>query len=102
LLLHCSGDWAVLGAAEYCSVAEAKNSAERIYPDLATHWIVAHVTEQEAARYLDEVWSDQLCSFCGKRRDQIEQLISKNDVQICDSCITEFHEMLHEDSQREE
>ena len=98
LLFHCSDDWTVLGAAEYTSLAEAKNRAERIYPGLSSHWIEAHVTEQEAERYLNEVWSNQRCSGCGKRPDQIEALVTKNDVRLCDSCIEEFHQMLHEDS----
>src|SRR5260370_36143249 len=58
LLFHCSGEWTVLGAAEYPSVREAKNRAERIYPGVSSHWIETHVTEQEAERYLYEVWGD--------------------------------------------
>jgi hypothetical protein len=102
LLLHCSRDWTVLGVAEYPSVDEAKNRAERIYPGLSTHWIGLHVTKEEAAHYLDKAFGDQRCSFCGKKPEQIERLIAKNDARICDSCITEFHQMLHENSQREE
>lgn len=98
LLFHCSRDWSILGAAEYASPTEARNRAERIYPGLSTHWIETHVNEQETARYLEEVVGDQRCSFCGKRPDEIERLISKNDARICDSCIMEFHEMLREDS----
>lgn len=102
LLFHCSGDWTVLGAAGYPSLTEAKDRAERIYPDLSTHWIELHVTKEEAAHYLDKAFDDQKCSFCGKKPEQIERLIAKNDARICDSCITEFHQMLNENSQREE
>ncbi len=98
LFFHCSDDWTVLGAAEYKSVAEAKNRAERIYPGVTSLWIEAHVSEQEARRYLDEFWGDQRCSVCGRTPDQINRLVSKNSVRLCDSCIDEFHQMLHEDS----
>jgi len=98
LLFHCDTDWTVLGAAEYPSVAEAKIRAERIYRGISGRWIDAHVTEQQVKRYLDEVWSDQRCSVCGRRPDQVEHLITKNNIHICDSCIREFYEMLHDGS----
>lgn len=98
LLFHCSSDWTVLGAADYASVAEAKNRAECIYPGVSAHWIETRVTEQEAERYLEEVWKDRQCSVCGKRANQIQRLVSKNDVRLCDRCITEFYQMLHEGS----
>lgn len=90
LLFHCSDDWTVLGAAEYPSVAEAKRRAEHIYRGLYSHWIEANVTEQEVARHMDEVWGDKRCSVCGKTPDQVERLLGKNDVRLCDSCIEGF------------
>ena len=92
LLLHCAGDWTVLGTAGYPSVSDAKKRAEGIYAGVSTRWIEAHVTEEEAARYLNESWGDQRCSFCGKTPEQVGHLISKNNVCICDSCIAEFHQ----------
>lgn len=79
--------------------AEAKSRAERIYPGVSSRWIEAKVSEQEATRYLDEFWH-QACIFCGKRRDQVEILIEKEnaEVRICNFCIEEFHQMLHEES----
>lgn len=91
LLFHCGGDWSVLGTSDYPSVADAKRRAERIYPGISTRWIEARVTEEEAARYLNESWGDERCSFCGKTPEQVGHLISKNNVCICDSCIAEFH-----------
>jgi hypothetical protein len=55
------------------------------------------VTAQEVARYLDEVWGNQRCSICGKQPDQVERLITKNGVRLCDTCIQEFHRMLDKD-----
>jgi len=78
------------------SAATAKERAERIYPGLSACWVDAHVSEEEAERYQDELYGDNRCNFCGKRPDQVEQLIQKNEARICDRCIDEFHVWLHE------
>lgn len=96
LLLHCSRDWTALGVTEYPTVSEARDRAERIYPGLSTRWIETHVTEQEVARYREEMWRDQECSFCGKRPDEVNSMIEKNTTRICDLCIAKFHHMMHE------
>ena len=97
LLLHCDRDWTVLGCGGgYGSVAEAKENAERIYPGLSTHWVDAGYSEEDAERHLDEIFQDDRCSFCGKRADQIEKLIGKDQLRICNLCIDEFHGIIHE------
>jgi len=98
LLFHCSRDWTVLGVAGYVSVAQAKDRAEHIYPGLSSHWIESHVSEEQVADCLEGVWGDHRCSACGKSPDQIDRLITKNGVRLCDSCIKEFHKMLGDDS----
>lgn len=98
LLLHCERDWTVLGAVEFASAAQAKDRAERIYPGLAARWREMQITEQEALKYLDESSSDLRCTFCGRRPDEVEQIIEKGGSRICDSCIKEFHQMLQEGS----
>jgi ClpX C4-type zinc finger protein len=99
LLFHCDLDWTVLGTGGYATVADAKSRAERIYPGVSACWVEAHVSEQEATQYLDELSHDQRCSFCGKRPDQIEKLIEQGDARICNFCIEEFHQMLREESE---
>ena len=59
----------VLGCSVHGSITEAKNPAERIYPGLSACWVNAHVTEAQAEQYLDELFADDWCSFCGKRAD---------------------------------
>jgi hypothetical protein len=98
LLLHCERDWTVLGTVEFASVAQAKDRAERIYPGVAARWIEMQITEQEALKYLNESSSDLRCQFCGRRPDEVEQIIEKGGSRICDSCIREFHQMLQEGS----
>ena len=95
LICHCDSDWTVLGVGGYDSVSAAKSRAERIYPGVSSCWVQAHVSESEASRYLDEMWGDQRCSFCGKRPDEVKQLFGRGRAHICDSCIDEFHEDLY-------
>jgi hypothetical protein len=93
LIYYCDGDWDPVGASEYDTVEAAKRRAERIYPGSSAKWVEAHFTEEEVTRYLDEVWADLRCSFCGKRPDQgIESIVEAKDGngRICDKCIAEF------------
>ncbi|HEV2990980.1 MAG TPA: ClpX C4-type zinc finger protein [Candidatus Angelobacter sp.] len=99
LLLHCTVDWSVLGVVEYSSVAEAKNRTEHIYRGSSKLWIETHTTPQEAAQDLETIHDEPQCRFCGKGTNEIEQLVSKNHANICDLCITEFHQMLHDHSE---
>ena len=80
LIYYCDNDWEPVGASEYDTVEAAKGRAERIYPGSSAKWIEAHFTEEDVRRYLDEIWTDLRCSFCGKRPDQdIESIIEAKD-----------------------
>ena len=57
-LYYCGIDWSPIGVASYDSVAAAKRRAERIYPGSSSCWIKALFTEEDANRYLDEMYSD--------------------------------------------
>ncbi len=98
MLFHCNSEWTVLGCSAHGSIAEAKDRAERIYPGLSARWVNAHVTEAQAERYLDELFDDARCSFCGKRADQVGQLFEGDRVRICNHCIADFHGKLHKPS----
>ena len=56
MLFHCNREWTVLGCSGHGSVSEAKDRAEGIYPRLSSCWVEAHVSEEEAERYLDELF----------------------------------------------
>ena len=94
LLMHCDQNWNVLGVAAYDSVLIAKERAEHIYPGVSNCWRESHVTEQELSAYLDTLWSNQQCSFCGKRPYQVEKFIEKDGKHICDECIAELYKAL--------
>jgi hypothetical protein len=89
LLYHCALDWSILAVGAYDSVAAAKRRADRIYPSSSACWTEAHVTEQDATRYLDETWAGLRCSFCGKRPDETHAEIFEGDAnaRICARCI---------------
>ena len=98
LLLFCDEDWSDLGSTGFASVSEARDWSERTYPGVARRWLQTHVSEEEAERYLDELFAEQRCSFCDRRPDQgIEKLLAstKNNTRICDRCIDEFHTEMH-------
>jgi len=52
-------------------------------------------------KYDDTQDSGAVCSFCGKREDQVGRLIAGRGVYICDECIAFCKDMLDEESQKE-
>lgn len=52
-------------------------------------------------KFDDSQDSGMLCSFCGKREDQVRRLIAGRGVYICDECIEFCKDMLDEDSQKD-
>jgi hypothetical protein len=94
-LLHCDDEWQMLGVAEYASVADAKEKAERIYPGVSKRWIDRKVTEEEAAVYLDREFEEEKCSFCGRLAFDIERMVVQGGARICNICIKEFHARLN-------
>ena len=96
LLFLCDEESSDLGCSGFGSVTEARDWAERTYPGISSRRVQARVPEEDAQRYLDELFGDSRCSFCGRRPDQgIETLLGKDNVRICDRCINEFHAEIH-------
>jgi hypothetical protein len=91
LLFHCDADWNVLGIAGCGSVTAAKEDAEISYPGISACWVDVQVTPEEAERYLDEIFAGERCSFCNRRPDQLDKMISENSARICNHCIEDFH-----------
>jgi hypothetical protein len=92
VLYFCEKDWNSIAVSVHDSVANAKRRAERIYPRSSALWKEAHISEQEVARHLDNLYKDFRCSFCGKRGDLVGQMFAGNGTaQICDECVAEFH-----------
>lgn len=102
-LFYCGHDWTTLASSGAISPEAAKNTAERMYAGVSALWIDALVTEEEAAKHLDEIWSGWRCNFCGRRPIDFEnpRFITKNGAWICDSCVRACYEVLQSDEQRE-
>jgi ATP-dependent Clp protease ATP-binding subunit ClpX len=42
--------------------------------------------------------SDNKCSFCGRHKKEVNLLITGQNAQICDSCISQANEIIHEEA----
>jgi hypothetical protein len=96
-LFHCDRDWTILGTSGRDSLHAAKDAAERIYPGVSSAWIDAHITEEDAAKHINEIWGGgQRCVFCKRTPTDFEnpRFIQKNDAWICDSCVRACYELL--------
>ena len=96
LLFHCSRSWRDLGVTRYDDVKEAKRRAEKIYPGLSSKWRKTGISKRQAKANFEKVWRGTECSFCGKRPYQIEKMVSKDDVRICNVCVDEIAAMMSE------
>jgi hypothetical protein len=95
VLYYCESDWNSIAVSVHDSVPSAKRRADRIYPGSSTFWREANFSEEDAARYLDDLYKDFRCSFCSKRGDLAAQMFAGNGTaQICDECVAEFHSAL--------
>jgi hypothetical protein len=94
LLLFCDEKWNALAVVECSSLVEAQRRAEGEYNGLSTKWVSANVSEEEAARYLDEQSGAQRCSFCRKSPKEVQQMFGASTACICDGCIRDFYQAL--------
>jgi len=94
MLFHCDEEWNTEGAAGYDSVEEAKQKAERAYEGISAHWKETGYTEEQTESYLDEVFSDDVCTFCAKRPDQADYFYGSGRGRICEECIMQFYDLL--------
>ena len=39
---------------------------------------------------------EHYCGFCGKERDEIEQMLAGPCIEVCNVCIDMMHKMIHE------
>lgn len=99
LLFYCNRDWTVRGLSERESLSAAKGFAEGIYPGVSSVWIDAHITEEEAAKHLEEMGTCQ-CTFCKRTPRDFQsnpRFIQKDDTWICESCVMACYELLQSD-----
>jgi len=90
VLLYCDDEWRVLAAAGMRSSTHAKTRAERTYPGVSRLWVDAGVSKAEALAYAEEESRDFKCSFCGRRPDQVRNLLAQGEARICNFCVADF------------
>jgi len=92
-VLHCSARWNVVGVAGgYVSVRDAKANVERVYPGLAPHWVRGKTSAAQARRFwrsLGPEWSS-----CSRAWYEIERMVGRRSVHLCEKCINVFHDAL--------
>jgi hypothetical protein len=90
VLLYCDDEWRVVAATRMRSPSHAKTRAERTYPGVSRLWVDAGVSKADAVAYAEEESRDFKCSFCGRRPDQVRNLLAQGDARICNFCVAEF------------
>ncbi len=96
MVQHCSEDWEPLGIATgYKSVIEAKNSTERSYKGISENWDLTNNNMEDEKTKYDAELKTTSCSFCGRTILQITAMVG-DDVRICNYCIDEFHDAIHQ------
>ena len=95
IVFHCSREWEVLGvAAGYGTIQDAKQKTERSYHGITAKWMASGYSRDEAVKYVEAQFRDQVCSFCGRNPSQFEA-IAGNSVRICNRCVDGFYEDMH-------
>ncbi len=89
-LLHCDADWGVVSSTTHASVEDARAEAEKAWPGVGELWIDAGVSREDAIAWLEEDATEFKCSFCGRRPDQVKNLLAQGDARICNFCIVDF------------
>lgn len=97
LLLYCDETWSVLGVSGGDSIEEIKRTAEKAYKGITQKWQPSEVSKEQAQQYQDELMGGLVCSFCGKRPEQIQSIVRSAHAAICNECVAAFHRDLSSD-----
>jgi hypothetical protein len=92
VLLYCDDEWSVLTAAGMRSTADARARAERTYPGVSRLWVDAGVSRAQALAYAEKASRDFKCSFCGRRPDQVRNLLAQGELKFTKPGIVEPRE----------
>lgn len=93
-LIHCDDDWSVTSSTTHATVDAARAQAEMEWPGVSEHWTDAGVSREEAVAWLEDESAEFKCSFCGRRPDQVKNLLAQGDARICNFCIVDFAKKL--------
>lgn len=91
-LFRCDAGWGVVSSTPHASLEDARAEAENAWPGVP--WVDAGVSREEAVAWLEEDAAEFKCSFCGRRPDQVKNLLARADARICNFCIVDFAKKL--------
>ena len=98
MLFHCDEQWNVLGVSGgETSLAAAKAVAEITYRGIAAKWVDTCVSSEEARRWLEQQYPEDLCSFCGRLPSEFETAFTGHKSRICGDCVRKYFAMLQKD-----
>ena len=73
MLFHCDEHWNVLGVSGgETDLEAAKADGEVTYRGIAAKWIDTGVSTEDARRWLEQQYPEDLCSFCGRLPSEFE------------------------------
>jgi len=96
LIFHCDESWEVLGMTGAADVDAAKAITERAYRGITEKWVAFDVTIEQAQAWIRENYDHIFCLFCGRKPLEFKSLVTQKLGTICNNCIDEFHNWLHE------
>ena len=95
MLFHCDEEWNVLGAnGRATNLSDAKADVEIAYRGLAAKWVDTGISADEARRWLEQQYPEDMCSFCGKLPFEFEAAFSGHRSTICGDCVRKYSSML--------
>ena len=100
LLMLCDEGWNAKGVIQFATMEEAKIKAERGYKGITPKWHNSPYGQQEIDDFLrDEYevdprseWWTMICSFCGKKGSELEQVLQGKYASICRNCVKNFYD----------
>jgi hypothetical protein len=106
LLMLCDEGWNAEGVLHFTTIEEAKAKAELGYKGISNKWKDSPYGQQEIDDFLRDVyevdprseWWTMICSFCGKKDSEFEQLLQGKYASICRSCVKDFYEEFFSDT----
>ena len=98
MLFHCDEHWNVLGVSGgETDLEAAKADAEVTYRGIAAKWIDTGISTEDARRWLEQQYPEDLCSFCGRLPSEFETAFGGHKSRICGDCVRKYFAMLQKD-----
>ena len=91
MIFHCGPNWEAIGVqGDYPNLPDAKSRIEESYLGLHSKWIASSFSREESVEYVKKIFKGEECSFCGRIPPEVERMVGKNEVRICNHCIEKF------------